>query len=367
MAYRRFLAILAILGLSSYLSVSLACTTAIVGPQASKSGKPMIWKQRDTDSPSNVIVFVPATDSSFAYSALFDHDDLDRRSPFGGQNSEGFAILNNMSYNIASSDYDTKNGRTMRLALESCSTVDEFEDFLMNLSPRYCAANFAVLDASGACAYIEAADSTVVRYDVPVDGWLVRTNYSFAGSEDGPSGYARYESAYELMTRHRGKFDPVFFIDKMGRSFYNDVLGYDASKKCRRRYVYDEDFIARTSTTASICIDGDVIWAAVGYTPGAMVVPFSVKDGNNIPSCIKPSDKLDGKCASNELADVLKAKMHPFPRDGAHKYIDFKVFRPIRRIIRKYEKECVSLFDEGKADPGSIDALFERFKNEVGH
>lgn len=361
---RLFVAVaLVVLG-ASFESAS-ACTTAIVGPQASRSGKPMIWKQRDTDSPSNMVAYVKATDSTFAYTALFDYDDPDRRAPFGGQNEKGFAVVNNMSYNIASSDYDTKNGRTMRMALEACSTVDEFEAFLHNLSPRMCAANFAVLDATGACAYIEAADSTVVRYDVPVDGWLVRTNYSFAGTADGPSGYARYESAYELMSRHSGKFDPIFLIDGLGRSFYNDVLGYDASKKSKRRYVYDEDFIARTSTTASICIDGDVIWAAVGYTPGTIAVPFSVKDKDDIPECIKPSDMLEGRCASNNLADELKAKMHPLPRDGANKYIDFTVFRPIHQIIRKYEKECVRLFEEGKATPAAIDALFNRFKEEV--
>ncbi len=362
---KRNLIAIALLLIQSAILNMFACTTAIVGPGASQSGKPMIWKQRDTDNPSNVIVYIPATESTLAYTALFKAGNLERTAAYGGQNSAGFAILNNVSYNLATSKYDPLNGSVMRLALESCATVDEFESMLMEMSPRQCAANFAVLDATGACAYIEAADSSVVRYDVPEDGWLVRSNFSVAGSEDGPSGYARYQSAHKLMSRHHGKFAPSFFIDKMGRSFYNDVLGYDASKWGRRRYVYDEDFIARPSSTASICIDGDQIWAAVGYTPGAMMVPFCVNDGDVIPNCIKATEELEGRCASNDLAIELKAKMHPFPRDGAKKYIDFKVFRSVRKTIRKYEKKCIDLYKRGEADASSIDALFEQFRMEM--
>jgi len=362
---KRTLIAIALLLFNSAIFSALACTTAIVGPEASKSGKPMIWKQRDTDAPANVIVYMAETESTMAYTALFNADDLERSAAYGGQNSAGFAILNNVSYNLATKKYEPMNGSVMRKALESCTTVDEFESMLMEMSPRQCSSNFAVLDATGACAYIEAADSAVVRYDVPKDGWLVRTNFSIAGRENGPSGYARYQSAYKLMSRHHGKFEPSFFIDKMGRSFYNDVLGYDASRWFHRRYVYDEDFIARPSSTASVCIDGDQAWAAVGYTPGAMMVPFKVSDGENLPSCIKASAELDGRCASNDLASELKAKMHPLPRDGAKKYIDFKAFRSLRRIIRKYEKKCVELWRRGEADSQSVDALFEQFKMEV--
>lgn len=344
---------------------TLACTTVIVGPQASKSGKPMIWKQRDTGNPSNVIAYIPATETTLAYTALFNSDDVGRRASYGGQNTAGFAIVNNMSYNLATSEYDARNGTVMRLALESCSSVDEFEKFIRNMSPRRCSSNFAVLDSTGACAYIEAADSTVVRYDVQPDGWLVRTNFSFAGDEDGPSGYARYESANFLISHHRGKFDSAFFIDGMGRSFYNDVLGYDASGAVRRRFVYDEDFIARPTTSASLCVDGDVIWAAVGYTPGAMMIPFSVADGENIPACIKASEGLGGCCASNEIANELKSRMHPLPRDGGKKYIDIKVFRHVRRIIRKYERKCLEMYCSGNASASDYDSLFDSFKEEV--
>lgn len=362
---KKLVAVLTSILIESLLVHAFACTTAIVGPDASKSGKPMIWKQRDTDNPSNVIAYIPATEKTFAYTALYNADDVERLSSYGGQNTAGFAVMNNMSYNLAQSKYDPKNGTVMRLALESCATVDEFEELLRSMTQRQCSANFAVLDATGACAYIEAADSVVVRYDVPSDGWLVRTNFSLAGDEEGPSGYARYRSANVLMSRHHGKFEPAFFIDKMGRSFYNDVLGYDASRWFRRRFAYDEDFIARPSTSASICIDGDVIWAAVGYTPGAIMLPFSVLDGEDIPDCVKASESFSGRCASNQLADELKARMHPLPRDGGKKYIDFKVFRHVRKVVRKYERKCQELYCCGESDASAFNALFENFKEEV--
>ena len=340
-----------------------ACTTAIVGSKASKSGKPMIWKQRDTDNPSNVLVFIPETDSTLAYTAIFNADDVERNAVYGGQNTSGFAILNNMSYNLASSKYDVRNGMVMRLALETCRTVNDFEAMLANMSPRLCSSNFAVLDSTGACAYIEAADSSLTRFDAPMDGWLVRSNFSLSGSKDGPAGYARYESAYKLMSRHRGKFDPKFLIDGLGRSFYNDVLGYDASSWTRSRYAYDEDFIARPSTSASICIDGNTIWAVIGYTPGAIMIP--VKVGPRIPSCIMPSDALDGRCRSNDLASELKLLMHPLPRDARRKYIDFKELRRIRKIVRKYDRKCQELYEKADHSPDALNSIFEQFKNEV--
>lgn len=350
------------LSLPAAFTGAYACTTAIVGPNASESGKPMIWKQRDTDNPSNVMVHIPATKETMAYTALFNAGDIDRLNVYGGQNESGFAILNNLSYNLASSKYAPRNGMVMRLALERCTTVDEFEIMLREMPQRLCSSNFAVLDSTGACAYIEAADTSVVRYDAPKDGWLVRSNYSLSGSEDGPSGYARYESAYKLMSRHRGKFAPIDLIDGLGRSYYNAVLGYDASKWFRRRFVFDEDFIPRPTTTSSICIDGDTVWAVVGYTPGSVMIPFTVKDGPGMPSCIQPSAEYDGGCATDALAADIKAWMHPLPRDASGKYVDLREFRRVRKIVRRYELQFARLSD---ADAAEIDALFEKFKAEV--
>lgn len=330
---------------------SLACTTAIVSAEASSTGRPLMWKQRDADDPFNTVVYIPAADGHYAYTAVFKVSDTLRRSAYGGSNEKGLAIMNNKSYNLAVGSYDAANGSLMRRALECCATVEEFDAFLRAENPRTCEANFGVIDATGAAAYFEAADSSVTRFDVPAGGWLVRTNYSFSGEENGISGYARYESAYRLMKRHKGKFSPHFLIDRLGRSYYNAVLGYDASRRIFRRHVFDEDFIARPSTASSVCFDGPMLmWAAIGYTPGAYAMPLV--SCAELPTCLTEA---------NAVADSLNKVMHPLPRDGAEKYIDFKVARPIWRTVRRYERRAARI----GADPAALDALFEEFKKEV--
>lgn len=329
---------------------AFACTTAIVSAEASSTGRPLLWKQRDTSNPYNTIVNIPAGDGHYAYTALFNVSDTLRRSAYAGANEKGFAIVNNMSYNLAVSSYDAQNGKLMRRALESCASVEEFEAFILAEKERDCESNFGVIDASGAAAYFEVADSSCTRFDVPRGGWLVRSNYSLSGREDDPSGYARYETAFLLMKRHCGKFTPQFLVDGLGRSYYSAVLGYDASRCFRRRFVYDEDFIPRPSTVSSICFDGtQLMWATTGYTPASYAMPLEVC--GDLPGCL---------VEANALADSLKHVMHPLPRDAANKYIDFRIARKIRRTVRHYERRAAALL----GNPAALDELFEKFKKE---
>ena len=344
-----------------------ACTTAVIGAGASESGRPMLWKQRDTGNPFNVLVHIPAADGRYAYTAVFNADDLARNAVYAGSNEKGFAIINNMSYNLAKGSYDALNGSLMRRALESCATVAEFEAMLRSEDPRTCEANFGVLDATGAACYIEASDSVLVRYDVPEDGWLVRTNYSLAGSPEG-SGYARYETAVGLMERHKGKFTPEDLVDGLGRSYRNAVLGYDASRIFACGFTYDEDFIPRPSTTSSVVIDGgDLMWVAIGYTPGAYMMPVRVSAGAALPACLTPGE--NGNAPANMLADEIKKKTHHLGRDAGKKYVDFRVMRPVLRIVRRYEKAAADIYARCGTDVEEmnrqLDALFARFRDEI--
>lgn len=341
-----------IIGLAALLSVvpSFACTTAIVSAGASSTGRPLLWKQRDTGEPFNTVRNVPAKDGHYAYTAVFNSDDALFLNAFAGCNEKGFAIINNMSYNLATSSYETRNGRLMRRALESCATVEEFSAFVLAQEVRNCMSNFGVIDETGAAAYFEVADSSFTRFDVPEGGWLVRSNYSLSGRPDGPSGYARYETAYALMSRHRGKFSPLFLIDGLGRSYYSAVLGYDASRKFPRGKIYDEDFIPRPTTVSSVCIDGSaVMWTAPGYTPASYAMPLEIC--GELPACVTEA---------NAFADSLKQVMHPLPRDAAKKYIDFGIARKVMAVVRRYERRAAALV----GDPAALDALFEEFKKE---
>lgn len=350
-----------LLSLAAMLSAgeALACTTVIVSAGASSTGRPLLWKQRDTGNPYNTMAYIHATDSTFAYTALFNVSDSLHRAAYAGENEKGFVIANNVSYNLAVKKYSAKNGRLMRIALERCASVEDFEALLRTGNYRNVAANFAVIDSSGAAAYFEAADSSITRFDVPEGGWLVRTNFSFSGIPDREglndsrylrAGYARYETAFRLMASHKGKFTPQFLIDGLGRSFYNAVLGYDASKRFASGRAYDEDFIPRPSSTSSICFDGNAcIWTAVGYTPATYAVPIGVC--KPLPSCL---------VRANALSVRLKRSMHAFCREAGEKYIDFRLARPIMKTVRRYEKQAASLLGDNDA----IDRLFARFEKE---
>ena len=328
---------------------AIACTTAIVSAQASETGRPLLWKQRDTGNPFNTAVFICATDSSYAYTAIFNISDTERKSVYAGENEKGFAIVNNVSYNLASAEYTTRNGAFMRRALECCVTVDDFEAMLRSLNPRNVEANFGVIDASGGAAYFEAADSSVTRFDVPEGGWLVRSNFSVSGTPEG-QGYARYLTAQTLMSAHKGKFSPLFLIDGLGRSYYNAVLGYDASRRFPKGMVFDEDFIPRPTTVSSVCFDGSAcMWTAVGYAPASYAMPLPVC--SELPSCLEKA---------NALAQKLKERMHPLGRDAGVKYIDFGVARRIMNVVRRYEREASALLGDNEA----LDRLFERFAKE---
>ena len=81
----RFLKTIAI-GLAGLLASYdvVACTTAIVSAGASETGRPLLWKQRDTGNPFNTAVFICATDSSLAYTGIFNVSDVERRSVYAG-------------------------------------------------------------------------------------------------------------------------------------------------------------------------------------------------------------------------------------------------------------------------------------------
>lgn len=342
---------------------SRACTTAIVSAEASSTGRPLLWKQRDTGDPFNIMVYVVSTDTTFAYTGLFNLSDTMLRRAYAGQNEHGFAIVNNNSYNLASKPYSPENGVLLRRALETCATVEDFEAMLRKDGHSRVESNIGVIDACGGAAYFEVCDSSIVRYDVPEGGWLVRSNFSLSGtpdeenfSEAGTSryartGFARYVTAGKVMASHKGLFSPTFLIDRLGRCFYNSMLGYDASGIFARRIAYDEDFIARPTTTSSVCFEGgQIMHAAVGYTPASYAMPMKVCE--ELPGCLE---------RANSLAERVKRYLHPYSRDAGVKYIDFRRARRIMRAVRRYESKAARLVGDNEA----LDELYDGFERKI--
>ena len=122
---KHFLLLLIIL--SGAVAEALGCTSAIIGPKASASGRPLLWKHRDTSAIDNKIEYIPAKDGAYGYVALFNADDRDLEQAWMGMNDAGFAIMNTASYNIKNdkvpnSEMD-REGYVMTIALRSCLSL----------------------------------------------------------------------------------------------------------------------------------------------------------------------------------------------------------------------------------------------------
>ena len=83
---------------------SLACTTAIISAEASGTGRPLLWKHRDTDEYFNHIEHLKG--EKYSYTALLNTRDTVYIEVWAGANEKGFVIANNVSYNINLVKYD---------------------------------------------------------------------------------------------------------------------------------------------------------------------------------------------------------------------------------------------------------------------
>ena len=109
------------LGLFLFASLQVfACTSAIVSAKASKTGRPLLWKNRDTGTEHNFVEKVEAKDGNYAYVALYNGGDKKLRDAWLGMNEVGFAIMNTASYNLAPDTAKLKDqeGYVMSLALQ---------------------------------------------------------------------------------------------------------------------------------------------------------------------------------------------------------------------------------------------------------
>ena len=194
------------------LSSVFACTSAIVGAKANPSGRPMLWKNRDTSKADNKVEYVAGKDGNLSYVALFNAEDLNLEEAWMGMNEAGFAVMNTASYNIKDDDVAQANmdkeGYIMTIALKKCRTVDDFANLLASLPrPMGVEANFGVIDAYGDGAYFETNNHSFNRINLEdaKDGIIVRTNYSHTGRPEEGFGFNREAVACHLIEPYAKK------------------------------------------------------------------------------------------------------------------------------------------------------------------
>ncbi len=184
---------------------AVACPTAVVSRGASATGRAMLWKNRDADGSDDQVVCL--TGGKLPYVGLVNRGDTTGLQIRAGVNAAAFAIMSPASYNLESGD-TSGEGTLMKLALQTCATVEDFEALPAKSSSggRDVSASFGVIDAKGGAATFETKKKGYVRFDAAAandgaKGLLVRTSYSRSGGKDAGSGFLREARGIELLGR----------------------------------------------------------------------------------------------------------------------------------------------------------------------
>ena len=294
-----------------------ACTTAVISGKYTKDGRPMLWKNRDTWAVNNVIMYFD--DAKYPYLGLVNSKDRKGKSIWIGMNSTGFAIMNSASYNLnlhSDAKLSGYEGRAMKDALATCSTIEEFEAFLDNLEkPTGLEANFGVIDAKGGAAFYEIGNDGYVKFDandsrVAPFGYLIRANYSFTGDlGKESSGYIRYNAVNEVFYQKQSTvgLTPKDIEQEMTKGLYNSLTKRDLYKiygdvpENTPKYEILQDYIPRTGSASSVVVQGvkegenpnlATMWSNVGFPLASVMVPTWLDGSVDLPYVVKYNDDI---------------------------------------------------------------------------
>lgn len=318
-----------------------SCTTAVVSPAASKSGRAMLWKNRDAAGSDNQVVFL--ADGKHAYVGLVNRGDAAGLQVWAGVNSAGFGIMNSASYNLESGD-TVGEGTLMKLALQSCATVDDFEALLArsNAGGRDVSANFGVVDARGGAATFETSTKGYVRVDAAgasdgAGGLTVRSNYSRTGAKDAGSGFLREARGIELLGPGAGTGGlEVRSILRAARDVANAGIGQTGEEK-GPPLVYTADSVCRLDTVSAVVIEAP----APGEGPAAAamwVVPSLPLAGAAVPVFPAAGGIPEALAAGPEAAPLVKgtleirARLYPDTRGEKKRYMDRPALAAVRAV-----------------------------------
>jgi len=327
------------------------CTTAIISGKFTKSGRPLLLKHRDSGFEQNRLMFFDA--GKYSFIGLVNSEDIDGNEVWGGVNSEGFAIINSASYNLKP-DSDTttlidREGIVMKLALQECASVDEFENLLQSMDkPLGVEANFGVIDANGEAAYFETNNFTFTKIDVndlkiAPFGYVIRTNHSFVTDRNDGYGYIRYNTANELFYEAslQNNLSVEFILQEVSRSLKHSLLDVDLQKSIQfseneTKLIPFQDYIPRYNSSATILIEGvrqdeepelATFWTILGFQLTSVAFPTWVKSGDELPKILTADNS--GTAPLSEMALELKNELFPVKLGNGSRYIN------ISKVINK--------------------------------
>lgn len=310
------------------------CTSAVISPRASVESVPVLWKNRDTGTLSNKVVFVE--DDPYSYLALVNAEVPSGRHAFAGLNSAGFGIMNTVAYNLPrqSGEMEDLEGIVMADALRTCRTVDDFEQYLAaNLGPALGAwANFGVIDADGKAYLFEVHNHGYEKHDAAAveAGYLVNTNFARSGAPNEGAGYLRFERASRLFEQFPpAEVDHMTVLTRFARDLGHVLLDQpdleqaSATGQEQDLWVFSRDCINRPSTAAAVVIVGRnpadpsslaTMWVIPGEPVTAIAVPLWVEAGSS-PAPFWDGDEAPLWRESLRIKDLIRPMSEGYKRD----------------------------------------------------
>jgi hypothetical protein len=323
------------------------CTTAVISGAATADGRPILWKNRDADNLANQLVY--NDDGRHAFVGLIDTGDAAGMKIWAGVNDAGFAIMNSASYNIEEDDEEA-DGELMRLALQSCASLAEFQALLERTNPggRAVASNFGVIDAKGGAAYFETSRKAYKRFDatdpaLAPRGLLVRSNFSDSGDDQRGSGTLRRRRASALLEASAAArtLDAPSLLSTIARDVANEALGSDplGAAPAPGPYAYIGDSICRDATAAAVVIAGvkpgenpllATAWVILGQPITGVAVPAWVA-AKSVPAELAVSPE---PAPLTRAFDAVKALFFPATRGELKRFASVEALRANdRRVV----------------------------------
>jgi len=277
------------------------CTSAVIAPSGSVTGRPVRWKNRDTDVLSNLVVYVE--EQPYSYRGLANAGSPSGRVVWAGLNSVGFGIINTGAYNLPESSGEMVDleGIIMADALRTCRSVADFERYLLaNRGPELGSlANFGVMDGLGGAMLFEVHNHGFEKIDpakLP-DGRLINTNFARSGSEGEGAGYLRFERAGELFAGlPEGPVDwrtvLIRFTRDTGHALIDQPTPFELKDQSAERplWIDTRDTINKSSTSAAVLLVGRdpddpasvaTLWIIPGEPVTAVALPLWVEAGRS--------------------------------------------------------------------------------------
>ena len=368
-----------------------ACTTFLISGKSTPDGKPILYKNRDTDKLQNALVSF--SDGKYKYVGLVDCSETSKNMVWGGYNETGFAIINSAAYNNNIGDSTKlidREGVVMKLALQNCRTLEDFEQLLLSLpKPLGVDANFGVIDAAGGAAYYETGNFRFIKYDandpaVAPDGILIRTNYSHSADPAKGYGFCRYNTAKIALNKAFAEKDlsPQHLFNAVSRNLTHSLTGTDLttdlpSNKDIPSYKFFTDYIPRFSTASVVMIIGaqdqthageTMMWTILGFPLTSVAVPVWISADNRLPASVKMGENQQSPLCNFALK--LKENCFPLHYGNGKNYINLAVvvnkqntgylqqLQPVENEIFSKAEKLTSEFEKGKKSDKMITEFY---------